>query len=255
MLKVQSGGVTISYTKSGSGPPLVLVHGSLSDHELYWQAIRPTFEQRFTLYSVARRGRGESDRTTDHRLEDEFDDVCTVIDTIGDNVYMLGHSYGAHVALGAAAQSSNVSKLVLYEPPRPDFFESDVAERAREMGDRGNWPGMVEAFWRTLGIPEDAIAALKATPFWQSSVDDGANTFQDWRAMGGYSFDPGRFRSVKADVLLLKGSESPADRFVTDDVRRVLPSGKVEVFEGQGHAAMLTAPQAFAEVVKKFLLG
>jgi pimeloyl-ACP methyl ester carboxylesterase len=148
-----------------------------------------------------------------------------------------------------------VSKLVLYEPPRPDFFEPEVATRLQEMGDQGYWPGIVEVFWSTLGLSEDQIAVLKTTPFWQSSVDDGANTFQDVRAMESYAFDPERFRSLNVDVLLLEGSDSPAHRFVTADLRRVLPSCKVEVFVGQGHAAMLTAPQAFAEAMQKFLLG
>ena len=29
-------GVTVSYDKYGSGPPLVLVHGSFSDHNANW---------------------------------------------------------------------------------------------------------------------------------------------------------------------------------------------------------------------------
>ncbi len=64
------GGVTVSYGKYGSGPPLVLVHGAFSDDHTNWEFVRPILQQRFTIYAIARRGRGETDATEGHRLED-----------------------------------------------------------------------------------------------------------------------------------------------------------------------------------------
>jgi pimeloyl-ACP methyl ester carboxylesterase len=64
VLRVTSpGGVTVSYDRDGSGPPLVLVHGSFSDHRTNREFVKPLFETRFTVYAVARRGRGETDAT------------------------------------------------------------------------------------------------------------------------------------------------------------------------------------------------
>lgn len=37
--------------------------------------MKPDFEQRFTVYAVARRGRGETDATAGHTLDDESLDV------------------------------------------------------------------------------------------------------------------------------------------------------------------------------------
>ena len=56
-------GVTVSYDTYGSGPPLVLVHGAFSDHETNWEFVKPLFEKQFTVYAIARRGRGETDAT------------------------------------------------------------------------------------------------------------------------------------------------------------------------------------------------
>jgi pimeloyl-ACP methyl ester carboxylesterase len=64
-------GVTISYDKQGHGPPLVLVHGSFSDHRTNWEFVLPSLTAHFTVYAIARRGRGETDSTEGHRLEDE----------------------------------------------------------------------------------------------------------------------------------------------------------------------------------------
>ena len=64
-------GVTVSFDRWGSGPPLVLVHGAFSDHVSNWELVRPLWEDRFTGYAVARRGRGETDAIRGHGLEDE----------------------------------------------------------------------------------------------------------------------------------------------------------------------------------------
>src|SRR5262245_21730344 len=107
-------GATISYEACGSGPALVLVHGGFSDHHTNWQFVRPFFEKQFRVYAIARRGRGETDATKGHSLDDEGRDVIAVIRVIGEPVFLLGHSYGAQAALAAAAEiPDRVRKLVL----------------------------------------------------------------------------------------------------------------------------------------------
>jgi pimeloyl-ACP methyl ester carboxylesterase len=110
-------GATVSYEKYGSGPPLVLVHGAFSDLKTSRAFVKPLFEMQFTVYAIARRGRGETDATAGYSLEDESSDVVAVMRSIGAPVFLLGHSYGAQTALAAAAQvSDRVRRLVLYEP-------------------------------------------------------------------------------------------------------------------------------------------
>ena len=58
-----STGTTVSYSVEGSGPPLVLVHGAFSDHATNWTYVAPLFQRWFTVYAVARRGRGATDAT------------------------------------------------------------------------------------------------------------------------------------------------------------------------------------------------
>src|SRR5918999_1073940 len=75
-------GATVSYETYGSGPPLVLVHGAFSDHQTNWQFVKPLFEQQFTVYAIARRGRGETDATAGHSLEDESRDVVAAVEAL-----------------------------------------------------------------------------------------------------------------------------------------------------------------------------
>ncbi|MGH9202543.1 MAG: alpha/beta fold hydrolase [Vicinamibacterales bacterium] len=84
-----SNGTVISYDKDGSGPPLVLVHGGFSDHRTNWAFIQPTLRDRFTTYAIARRGRGETDATVGHTIQDEANDVAALIRTIGRPVFLL----------------------------------------------------------------------------------------------------------------------------------------------------------------------
>ena len=45
----------------------VLVHGAFSDHKTNWEFVKPLFEKQFTIYAIARRGRGETDATVRNR--------------------------------------------------------------------------------------------------------------------------------------------------------------------------------------------
>ena len=79
-----------------------------------------------------RRGRGDSGPPGEHPLERQFEDVVAVIDAAGEPVDIIGHSYGAHCALGAAALvPEKVKHLVLYEPPSGDG-RSDVIHAFEE---------------------------------------------------------------------------------------------------------------------------
>jgi alpha-beta hydrolase superfamily lysophospholipase len=95
----------------GSGPPLVLVHGAFSAHQANWAFVKPLLEPQFTVSAIARRGRGETDGTAGHSLEDESRDVVAVMQSIGAPVFLLGHSYGAQTALAAVLPNARIEEL------------------------------------------------------------------------------------------------------------------------------------------------
>ena len=250
-------GITISYDQGGSGPALVLVHGAFSDHHTNWEFVKPAFRKEFTVYAVARRGRGETDATEDHTLEDEVGDVVAVIEAVGEPVFLLGHSYGAHCALAAAARlPGRVRRLVLYEPARPDLFRSDVLARLEALADAGVWDEFALTFFRdALFVPVHELEALRATELWPPTVADAAASMRDIRALAKYEFEAGRYRAIDIPVLLQIGSESPRDLFVTDALAAVLPNALIGALPGQAHEGMTTAPNLYVEAVSAFLLG
>src|SRR5918999_2648791 len=152
-------GATVSYDEYGSGPPLVLVHGTFSDHRTNWEFVKPLFEKQFTAYAIARRGRGETDATEGHSLEDESGDVAAVIESVGEPVFLLGHSYGAHTALAAAAKvPDRVRKLVLYEAAWPRIVGKEALARLEELAQAGDWEGFAVTFFRDrISVPVDEL--------------------------------------------------------------------------------------------------
>src|SRR5205823_2968423 len=87
-------GTAIALWRSGSGPPLVALHGVTIDHSC-WDGLRPTLDGRRTLVAVDRRGHGASERGPEpHSLQQELEDLLAVLDEFDAPVDVLGHSYG-----------------------------------------------------------------------------------------------------------------------------------------------------------------
>ena len=252
---LSSSGARIGYDVHGEGPPLLLVHGALSDHRTNWTYVKPFLAQRFTVYAMARRGRGSSDATAGHALEDEINDAASLLRRIGAPAFVIGHSYGAHVALGAAfAVPALVRRLVLYEPPWPHLIDAAALATLEVLAAASDWDGFATAFFRdVLAVPEGVLSALRRTPDWPSIVADAPTSLGDLRATARYTFTPERFQTLPMPVLLQIGSESPADFYVTDALAAVLPDVALGRLEGQAHEGMTTAPDQYVRAVCRFL--
>ena len=252
-----STGVTVSFSVAGSGPPLVLVHGGFSDHETNWSFVAPLLRERFTVYAIARRGRGATDATSGHTLEDEAQDVADVVRSIADPVYLLGHSVrGSLRALAAARQPHRVRKLVLYEAAWPTALRADALAALETLAAADAWDQLAYAFFANLlHVPTEELDALRTSDLWPPIVADARATLGDLRAIHAYRFDPARFAGLDVPVLLQIGSESPRDLYVTDALAAVLPDARIDTLAGQAHEGMTTAPEMYAETTLQFLSG
>ena len=250
-------GVTVSYETSGSGPPLVLVHGAFSDHRTNWEFVKPLLEGRFAVHTVARRGRGETDPTEGHSLEDEGRDVAAVVRAVGEPVFLLGHSYGAQAALAAAAEvPDRVRTLVLYEPPRPSLLGAEALASLERLARAGDWDAFAVTFFRDLlRVPVAELDGLRASRLWPPIVADAEASLEDLRALSRYDFRAERVRDLRVPVVLQVGTESPRDLYVTDALAAVLPDARVQELPGQAHEGMTTAPEMYAEAVSGALLA
>ena len=249
-------GVRVSYRKSGSGPPLVLVHGGFSDHHTNWEFVQPLLRDRFTLYAMDRRNRGETAATTGHTLLDEAHDVVALLRHVGRPAFLLGHSYGAHCALSAARLAPEcVRALVLYEPPRPASLPPDACAALDRLAADADWDGYPFTFFRdVIGVPQQELVALRASELWPPIVQDAPATFEDIRALRAHPFNAADYRDLRMPVCLQVGSESRRGLYATDELAAALPDAYLTVLPGQAHEGMTTAPEMYAQAVATFLL-
>ena len=249
-----SDGTRIGYRRSGAGPPLVLVHGTTGAHWSF-RFLLPAVVESFAVYALDRRGRGDSGDSSEYSIEREFEDVASVVDSLAEPATLFGHSFGATVALGAALVAENVCKLVLYEPaPGVAGLAAEELERIEELIARGDREeALVEALG-LFGLTPEEVEQLRASPSWPARVATAHTVAREVRAEEAYRVDPERFRALAAPALLLLGEESPDwAREGTERVRAALPDARVAVLSGQGHVAIMTAPELVADEVARFV--
>ena len=248
-------GTQIAAWRGGDGPPLVLVHGAAADHSR-WAPVLPALEQHFTVLAIDRRGRGESGDTDEYAIEREYEDVAAVVESAGEGVGLLGHSFGGMCAIESALLTDRVSKLVLYEPPM-GFLASPphVVDRLGALLEEGKRDELVAVFMREVaGLPPDQVELLRSLPAWEARLAAAHTIPREERASREYAFEPNRFRGLDVPTLFLEGGDSPAPfKAAGEAVQEALPNCRIVVLAGQRHAAMDTATELFTAEVSSFL--
>jgi pimeloyl-ACP methyl ester carboxylesterase len=249
-------GTRIAYEQGGSGPQLLLVHGSVLNRAR-WATIRPRFERHFTVSAMDRRGYGESGDQPDYAIEREFEDIVAVIDALESPVLLFGHSFGALCALEAATRTERLAGLVLYEPFIGEGEGFCTPEQLRRLDDLlagGDRAGVVRAFMaEVMGMAPAQIEALQSSPTWANRVAAAHTIPREHRAEERYRLPAERAARLATLTLLLQGGDSlPVFAAVIARLRSILPNAGTTVLQGQQHMAMETAPDLVVSAVLDF---
>ncbi|MEQ1771303.1 MAG: alpha/beta hydrolase [Devosia sp.] len=185
-------GTTIGYTKTGSGPVLIVVAGATQ-----FRAFDPSMAvladllaPRHTVITYDRRGRGESSDTQPFAPAREIEDIAALIEAAGGRASIIGYSSGSVLALEAAVAGLPVDNVIMYEPPfvlpgtgfppPADYLQS--LNRMVAAGDRDGPPAY---FLQSLGMPPEAIDGMKQSPMWPVMQGIGRTIAYD----GQFMFD------------------------------------------------------------------
>lgn len=108
-------GTVIGYLRTGTGPALVLLHGSnQSGRSLSGLAL--ALSDSFTVYLPDRRGRGASGpHRPDHSLHTEVEDLAAILAESGAT-QVFGISSSGVIVLEAARTLPGIEKIAVYEP-------------------------------------------------------------------------------------------------------------------------------------------
>ena len=251
-------GTIISFIKSGSGPHLLLVHGTTAEHSR-WMPIIPHFEKHFTVYAMDRRGRGGSGDSPDYHIIREAEDIAAVVEAIGEPVFILGHSYGGICSLESLLLTDKVSRLILYEPPVPSgkpFYPPGVSEKMQPLIDNSKFESALEIFFRdVVKMPDYEFEKYSQLPAYEKRIQLVPTIPREMTIELTYTFQPEKFADLQVPTLLLLGGDSPSVfQEATKLVDSALPDSRIVIMPGQQHIAMDTNTELFVKEVKKFLM-
>jgi pimeloyl-ACP methyl ester carboxylesterase len=97
----------------GSGPRVILVHGSVGNGGATWESVRPLAD-RYTLVILDRPGYPPNAPLDRADFEQQAIQIAALLQP-GD--HLVGHSYGGVISLLAAAQTDGLRSLTVNEPP------------------------------------------------------------------------------------------------------------------------------------------
>ena len=255
------------FREAGSGPGVVCLHSNASTSS-QWRSLMERLAPKFHVLAADSYGAGKSPPwPTDQQvsLRDEVALLEPVFARAGDRFVLVGHSYGAAIALIAAfSQPGRVRALALYEPtlfslldaesPPPNDADGikDAVNAAATYLDAGDANRAAECFidyWMGKGAFAGMPDARKA-PIAASVVNVRGWAWALMRELTSLA----ALRSVKVPVLYMVGSESPASsRGVARLLTGTLPQVRVVEFKGLGHMAPVTHPDPVHDAIAQFL--
>lgn len=252
-----SDGTPLMVWVGGDGPPIVLVHGSFTDHTA-WAVPVGELNKHFTTYAMDRRGFGGSGDGPGYSIEREFEDVAAVVDAVvarsGQSVVLWGHSYGANCCMGGANVSSGIHRLVLYEPSFGLTYPPGVIEEAEAAVASGNRErAVVGMLFDILEMSEEEIEDLRSSSRWPQLLAGAHTAPRECRVEQAWEYRRGHFDGVDAPTLLLSGGESPASiREATERAAGAIRNASIHVLSGHGHFAHRTDPAMVVSIIRGF---
>jgi 2-hydroxy-6-oxo-octa-2,4-dienoate hydrolase len=261
---IDAGGVKTNYLEAGSGPTVILIHGSGPGVTAYanWRLVVPALAQDFHVIAPDLVGFGFTDRPADvnYDVQTWADQVVALMDELGiRQASLVGNSFGGAIAMRIATQHGDrVERLVLMGSMGVDFDLTPGLDRV--WGYTPSFENMrkvLDVFAYSRELVPDELAEVR----YRASMQPG---FQEsFAAM----FPAPRQRSVDAmrtpedqikliphKTLVVHGRE---DQVIPVDTSlklfRLIENADLHVFSHCGHWVQIERSADFNRIVRDFL--
>ncbi|MGH6826950.1 alpha/beta fold hydrolase [Methyloceanibacter sp.] len=247
-------GVEIAYLDQGKGPLVIIAHCSSASHK-EWLPLIEALAPEWRVLAPDFIGYGQSGAWPEGKVFTGQADLAVLLELANKTekpVHLVGHSYGAALALEAARElGSKVQSLTLVEPVafnllrverRPEWAEIEqlgvAVLSAVSNGNDRDAAAVFMRYWlgrlRWWLSPETFKAAITAT------IGKVALEFMILIEAGARLSD---YAGATAPTLLIVGGKTRAPaRAVVDMLSATLPNADMTVLKGAGHMSPFTHP-------------
>jgi pimeloyl-ACP methyl ester carboxylesterase len=247
-------GTTVGYCQLGHGPGVVMLHGAMESAHSHMQ-LAEGLADAFTVYLPERRGHHQNGSGKNYGIQKEVEDLDALLAKTGTH-NVFGVSAGGLICLQAALTLPAIHKAALYEPALIVNGSASTAFLPRY--DREIAQGKVAAALITgmkgaqLGPP-----IFNVMPRWllellttrmmkqeDKTAKSGDVTMRmlaptlhyDFQLVAEMAETLANFRTIRTEMLLLGGSQSPAWlKVALDALEKALPHVKRIEFPGLDH--------------------
>ncbi|WP_165219835.1 alpha/beta fold hydrolase [Aquisphaera insulae] len=271
MPRIAANGLTLHVQQSGSGPDAVLIHGLTGDLSVWF--LSRTFAalaetHRVTAYDL--RGHGYSDAPAEgYTSLDHARDLLALMDARGiDRARLVGHSFGAVIAVHAAAiDPGRVEAIILSDPYFPTLRHLEDVSRwghwqnfRREAEEAGvtlssdTWYDLTTFFDQVKGLDEQRLLRFRQAvglPGLKRVMRLAMTTCgRDSKLDAGLT--EAQIASVAQPCLALYGEHSPF-LSTADYLTERLPDCRGRLIPNAQHRAPEENPEGFVLAVREFL--
>lgn len=265
--KAEVNGTTLSYIEKGSGEPMVFIHGAVSDFRTWIEQFE-AFSADYRVISYSRRGHYPNDAETgaaQYTRERHAADLIGFLKELDlKKAHLVGHSYGASIALMAALENPElVGSLILGEPsPFPALFREEDSfllsqqkagfDKAVQLAEIGNQELAVREFLHTI-VGIDAFGLLPEER--RVVILENAHTLLPMlQNYYNSPMDAEQISRVKTPTLLITGELSPLIVRISNKlIDRLLPNSKIAVLKCASHGLQIENAEGFNQLVWDFL--
>jgi pimeloyl-ACP methyl ester carboxylesterase len=255
------------FREAGNGSGVICLHSNASSSS-QWRGLMEMLAPKFHVIAADQYGAGKSPAWTGNGLATLSDEAALlepVLAHAGKPFTLVGHSYGAAVALKAALKDpKRVRAMALYEPtlfalieaesPQPNDADGICAAVARAVaaldgGDESAAAGHFIDYWMGAGSWARTPEARKPP------ITASIRNIRSWsHALLREPTPLAAFAALDMPVLYMTGAKSPvSSRGVARLLQPVLPRVDVVELEGVGHMAPVTHPDLVNGLIVRFL--